>query len=100
VRGIVTQGAYAGTHVVNAHKGPVERTVPAIVEHELHRKALARLEENKRYAGGKSGRRYLLRGLVTCAHCGTACTGDISVSSTGYRYHYYSCRRKRVTSDK
>jgi site-specific DNA recombinase len=100
VRGIVTQGAYAGTHVVNAHKGPVERAVPAIVGSELHRRALERLEENKRYSGGKNGRRYLLRGLVTCAHCGTACTGDISVSNMGYRYHYYSCRRKRVTSDK
>jgi len=100
VRGIVTQGAYAGTHVVNAHKGPVERAVPAIVDGELHRRALERLEENKRYSGGKNRRRYLLRGLVTCAHCGTACTGDISVSTMGYRYHYYSCRRKRVTSDK
>jgi hypothetical protein len=26
--------------------------------------------------------------------------GDVSVSTMGYRYHYYSCRRKRVTSDK
>ncbi len=38
--------------------------------------------------------------MVTCAHCGTACTGDVSVSNMGYRYHYYSCRKKRVTSDK
>ena len=86
---------------MNAHKGPVERTVPAIVEPKLQQKALARLEENKRYAGGKKYRRkYLLRGLVSCAYCGTACTGDNSVSSTGYRYHYYSCHKKRMTYDK
>ncbi len=100
VRGIVTQGAYGGTHVVRAEGGPVERPVPAIVDPELREKALARLGENKRYSGGRKGRNYLLRGLVKCAHCGTACTGDVSVSSIGYRYHYYSCRRKRVISDK
>jgi site-specific DNA recombinase len=100
VRGIVNQGAYGGTHVIRAQGGPVERAVPAIVEPDLQEKALARLEENRRYSGGRKGRNYLLRGLVKCAHCGTACTGDVSVSSMGYRYHYYSCRKKRVTSDK
>jgi hypothetical protein len=68
-----------------------------MVEPELHDKALARLEENKRYSGGKPERKYLLRGLVGCAYCTTACTGDVSVSSKGYRYNYYSCRKKRTT---
>ena len=100
VRGIVTQGAYSGVHVVRAQDGPIERRVPEIVEPQLREKALSRLTENKRYAGGKKSRKYLLRGLVVCAHCGTAYSGDTSVSSKGYRYHYYSCRKKRVTSDK
>jgi site-specific DNA recombinase len=99
VRGIVTQSAYGGVHIVKARGGPIERPVPAIVEPALQQQALARLEQNKRYSGGRKGRNYLLRGFVARAHCGTACAGDASVSSTGYRYHYYSCRRKRVTSD-
>ena len=82
VRGIVNQGAYGGTHVVRALGGPVERAVPAIVEPELREKALARLAENRRYSGGRKGRNYLLRGLVKCAHCGTACTGDVSGLAT------------------
>jgi site-specific DNA recombinase len=71
-----------------------------VVEPELREKVLAHLEENRRYSGGKNGRKYLLRGLVSCAYCGTACVGDVSVSSMGYRYHYYSCRKKRMTHDK
>ncbi len=98
MRGIVTQSAY-GVHVVKAQSGPIERSVPAIVESALKQQALTRLTENKRYSGDRTDRNYLLRTPVTCAHCGTACTGDVSVSSTGYRYSYYSCRRKRLTHD-
>jgi hypothetical protein len=35
VQGIVKRGAYSGTHTVSAHKEPIERKVPAIVEPEL-----------------------------------------------------------------
>ena len=102
IRGIVFQRAYAGTHVVNAHKGPVEREVPAIVEPELHRRALSRLQENKQYAGGKPGRKYLLRGLVWCANCGTAYTGTFSrPSGREKRYYKYRCRKRgTATYDK
>lgn len=100
VRNIVLQGAYSGVHTVNAHGGPIDRKVTAIVKPELRDRAVARLEENRRYSGGKNSRKYLLRGLVTCAYCGTACVGDVSVSSMGYRYNYYSCRKKRMTHDK
>jgi site-specific DNA recombinase len=100
VRGIVRQSAYSGVHVVEARTGPIERRVPAIVKSALQQQVLARLEENKRYSGGKKSHNYLLRGLVACVHCGTAYIGDTSISSMGYRYHYYACRKKRETSDK
>jgi site-specific DNA recombinase len=99
IRNIVFQRAYAGTHVVNSSRGIVERSVPAIVDPDHHRRAVARMAENKRYGGGRESRNYLLRGLVLCAHCGTAYVGDCSVSSMGYRYHYYACRKKKATSD-
>jgi site-specific DNA recombinase len=99
IRNIVFQRAYAGTHVVNSSRGVDERSVPAIVDPDLHGRAMARMAENKRYGGGKKSRNYLLRGLVLWAHCGTAYVGDCSVPSTGYRYHYYACRNKKATSD-
>ena len=100
IRGILTQGAYSGVHVVKSKDGPIERRVPGLVEPGLREKALSRLADNKRHSGGTKSRDYLLRGLIVCAHCGTAYTSDTSVSSMGYRYHYYGCRKKRVTSDK
>ena len=97
IRTLVRQSAYSGTHIVNAHKGPIERPVPAIVEPALHQQALARLEENRRYSGGKPGRKYLLRGLVRCATCGTACTGGFSSpSGSDKRYYKYHCHQRRT----
>src|SRR5215211_5484127 len=40
VQGIVKRGAYSGTHTVNAHREPIERKVPPIVELGLQQKAL------------------------------------------------------------
>src|SRR5215204_1962435 len=68
VRDMVTQTTYAGVHMVNTEGGPIERQVPTIVDPSLREKALARLEENRRYSGGKPGRAYLLRGLLHCEH--------------------------------
>ena len=61
-----------------------------------------RLQENKQYAGGKPGRKYLLRGLVWCANCGTAYTGTFSrPSGRDKRYYKYRCRkRSTATYDK
>jgi len=98
IRSLLDQGAYSGIHVVNAHKGPIERSVPAIVEPELQRKALARLDENKRYSGGRPARQYLLRGLVWCTCCGTAYTGGVSKpSGRDKRYYKYRCRKRGTT---
>src|SRR5215208_1880459 len=98
VRSIITQGAYSGVHTVKASGGDIERQVPPIVEPGLREKALARLKENKRYAGGKAGRKYLLRGLMWCTHCVTAYVADPSTSSTGSRYYYYGCWKHRKTA--
>jgi hypothetical protein len=40
IRNLVFQRAYAGTHVVNSSRGIVERSVPAIVDPDLHRRAV------------------------------------------------------------
>jgi hypothetical protein len=98
---MVAQTTYAGVHTVNAEGGPIERPVPAIVEPSLHEKALACLEESRRYSGGKPGRAYLLRGLLHCEHCRTVYVGSSTKNSAKKRYSYYQCRgRLRAYEDK
>ena len=102
VREVIQQRAYAGTHVVKI-KGAeqIEREVPAIVEPTLRDKALVRLEENKRFAGGRPHRNYLLSGLIECARCGWSYRGTTaSGSRTGKRYYYYGCGRRTTVYDK
>src|SRR5215208_3095079 len=103
IRELIRQRAYVGTHEVKINGGEerIERAVPAIVDPALREKALARLEENKRFAGGRPHRNYLLSGLVECAHCGWAYRGTCaSGSRTGKRYYYYACGRRTTTYDK
>jgi len=91
LRGIVRQSAYSGTHEVKLATGEtVRQQVPAIVEPELQRCALARLEENRRYSGGRKHRNYLLRGLVECEVCGCSCVGR-NRPRHGKPYYYYKC---------
>jgi site-specific DNA recombinase len=70
-----------------------------IVDPDLRQKALSRLGENKRYAGGRPHRNYLLSGLIECAHCGRA-YGGTTVPSSGKRYHYYACGRRKASYEK
>jgi site-specific DNA recombinase len=103
VRELVRQRAYVGTHEVRINGGTerIERPVPAIVDPALREKALSRMEENKRFAGGRPHRNYLLSGLVECAQCGWAYRGTCaSGSRTGKRYYYYGCGRRTTTYDK
>jgi site-specific DNA recombinase len=98
---IVNRHAYSGVHEVALDTGEVvERPVSAIVSPGLQERAQAALAENKRYAGGKQRRDYLLRGLVWCAECGTAYAGTGTTSSnTTKRYYYYSCSRRKRRYD-
>ena len=67
----------------------------------MRKRALAVLAENKRYAGGKKGRNYLLRGLVWCARCGTTYGGACSSPPrTDKRYAYYKCYKRQAAYDK
>ncbi len=89
---IVHQRAYSGVHEVKFKddEAPIERVVPALIDHGLQEQAKAALQHNKRYRDRKRDRNYLLAGLVKCAVCGYACTGH-SASARGKRYHYYRC---------
>jgi site-specific DNA recombinase len=100
VRRLLRQSAYSGTHTVQADSGPIERKVPAIVLPELQQKALARLEENRRYQNREGHRRYLLRGLITCDNCGVVYVGFPHLSDRRrYRHYKYGCSNRRKRHD-
>ena len=91
IRTIVRNTTYSGTHKITLSTGEVvEQAVPPIVKPELQRQALARLEENRRFSGGRKTRQYLLSGLITCAVCGCSCVGRTN-SARGKKYPYYRC---------
>jgi site-specific DNA recombinase len=99
IRNFIHQTAYTGAHVVNTARGPVEREVPAIITPELGQAAVARLEENKRYSGGRPKNKYLLRGIIKCGCCNVNYTGFPgrvgNKTKDPYLYVRYACTRWR-----
>ena len=49
---------------------------PPIIDEETFELAQLRLDENKRMAARRTKKQYLLRGLITCAHCGKKMLAD------------------------
>src|SRR5215218_964436 len=93
---IVHQSTYIGVHCVkiNGSEEVIEREVPIILKNTgVRDKAIAVLSENRRYRDRKNTRRYLLAGLVKCAHCGYGCSGHATWSK-GKRFSYYVCIAK------
>ena len=83
-----------GTHIVKLNGGAeiIERAIPPIVEPALREKALECLRENKRYAGGRRKRNYLLSGLIECVTCGWTYVGNATSHSKGAKRNYqYRC---------
>jgi site-specific DNA recombinase len=65
--------------------------IPALVSLETFEQVQSKLAKNQQLAlRNNHAHSYLLRGLVGCGHCRTACTGR---GSHG-RYYYYVCRTK------
>jgi len=58
-----------------------------------------RLEENRRYSGGRPHRDYLLRRLVFCEECGVGYVGSSAGNARRKVYHYYKCSRRNSGAD-
>jgi site-specific DNA recombinase len=98
VSNIVHQSAYSGIHKVktNGGKDVIEQAVtPVLDNQDIQERAQTALKENKRYPNRNNNRRYLLRGLVKCATCGSACTGQSAIRRDK-KYHYYTCHVGRT----
>ena len=67
-------------------------TIPALVSPEHFEQVQAKLAQNRQFARrNNTARDYLLRALVSCGACQTACAGR---SDRKKRYDYYVCRAK------
>ena len=67
-------------------------TIPALIGQEQFEQVQAKLAQNQQFARrNNTARDYLLRALVSCGECRTACTGR---SDRKKRYDYYVCRAK------
>ncbi|MCL6611743.1 MAG: recombinase family protein [Peptococcaceae bacterium] len=87
LRNTVYMGEYRTMRRSKKKKSPDMIRVPAIVSaHEFNR-AGRLLAENGQAVRGFRGRRYLLRGIIYCGHCGLAMIGN---SGGGGRF-YYRC---------
>jgi site-specific DNA recombinase len=82
---------YYGRHVLRSKNGPIERKVPAIVDRQLWDAVQAALARNRRLSSRNAKHRYLLRGLITCAHCGLRFTGSYSKQGNGTIKREYRC---------
>jgi site-specific DNA recombinase len=82
---IVTNPTYKG-ECIYTQKGeePIVTESPAIVSAEVWDKAQIVLKSNKKMMKGNVKRKYLLRGLIKCEHCGYSYSG----AYTG-KHNYY-----------
>ncbi|MBC2593530.1 recombinase family protein [Ruficoccus amylovorans] len=78
---------YEGETVEGAHEAIVTEEVFEAVQHQL--------KANDRNGGVRVRNKHdaLLRGLLTCRHCGTAMTHTFSSKKSDKVYRYYVCQR-------
>ena len=90
VRNMLVETTYKGTHTwgkrrsrkaagsAQAETVLIERAVPAIVDAQLWARAQETLRRNRLCRPDIVKRKYLLRGLIKCAHCGLTYVGTVS----------------------
>ena len=83
-------GVYRWSDVV------VEGGMPAIVDQETFDRVQTILHTKKKPRGKqRMNDDYLLGGKIFCGHCGSPMTAQAGTSSTGKKFSYYACNRKR-----
>jgi len=85
---ILSCTAYKGEYTYRSDGEEIDIELPPIVSEETWERAAQLRRRNKKRARRNLKRRYLLRGLIRCADCGSAYAGD---GSTSRPYSYYRC---------
>lgn len=98
IRYILRNPTYKGIHFFGKHRrNPqqprpvVERSVPAIVDQGLWERAQRTLRRNLLFSRRNARRKYLLRGLIKCGHCGRTYIGTAHGSAKRPYRVYYVC---------
>ena len=79
-------------HKVYTVKGVCE---PIVSEELWERAQLSRAKRLNRGATEPKKKKYILRGKLFCGECGAEMIVDNGRSSTGNKYYYYKCRRRK-----
>ena len=93
INAMVRSTTYKGSHTLKSKGGPIERTVPALVDAATWDRAQAQLVRNRALSTRNAKHQYLLRGLITCAACGVRYAGTINTRGKAGTWvgHYYRC---------
>ena len=98
VRNMLVNTTYRGLHEYGKRTARgqelISRPVPAIVDEALWHRAQATMKRNFKFGQRNAKRRYLLRGLIKCAHCGLTYIGTGWASRGGPMQTYYVCNGK------
>src|SRR5207247_415285 len=98
VRNLLVSTTYHGLHRFGKrsklNREIIERPVPAIVDEALWQRAQQTLKRNFRFGTRNARRKYLLRGLIKCAHCGLTYIGTAYPGAKGQPRTYYDCNGK------
>jgi site-specific DNA recombinase len=88
---MIKNPVYAGTHILKSKTGPIERSVPPLVDRLIWDQAQAQLTRNRALATRNAKHSYLLRGIIRCTACGVGYVGTPSYGASGWSSHYYRC---------
>lgn len=72
-------------------------SIPPLLEEDVIRKILARVEGNKTYYHGHKKNRYLFGRVIFCAHCGYAMCGQTNRQEHQYYRHLHTERERVCT---
>jgi len=74
----------------------IENGIPAIITEKTFDDVQDRILKNKQQpARAKAKIEYLLSGKLFCGHCNSVMAGESGTGSSGERYHYYACQKKK-----
>ncbi|OLU40428.1 hypothetical protein BO224_05400 [Erysipelotrichaceae bacterium NYU-BL-E8] len=94
LHGILRNERYTGVYIYGDHRH--EDALPSIISKELFEIVQKRIEANRYTRGRKKAmEEYLLSGKLFCGECGATMIGEQGTSSTGQRYHYYKCSKRK-----
>jgi site-specific DNA recombinase len=95
IRGLLTNKTYMGLHEYGKRSSTgrqiIVRAVPAIVTADVWNKAQKTLAANFLFSKRGTRRRYLLRSLIKCGHCGLTYIGVPANRSNKENESYYKC---------